>query len=194
MRNVSVMFEVSEEVYDNIVTPFKKSKMLGKLMASLLTGYLEEEDIREYIDEEIEGMHKASVDTVSEIFENMQESLAAMGIFANEAKSTNDRGRKYFKKQAEGINVEKSPETGINSEEFKTVQSDIADIKQQMSELKEFLVALSKNGIKVEESDKEDEMEEIEEDEIEENAPTEEEKHAASSIISGLLSGNSITF
>ena len=87
------MSEVSEDVYTNLVEPFKKNKMLGKLMASLLKGYLEEDEIRGYIDQEIEGMHKASVDVVSSLFENMQESLASMGIYTAEAQSNAESGR-----------------------------------------------------------------------------------------------------
>ena len=184
MRNVSVMFEVSEEVYDNIVTPFKKSKMLGKLMASLLTGYLEDDDIREYIDEEIEGMHK----------EGMQESLAAMGIFSGEAKSNMERGEKYFRNKAESIHAEKpNASDGVSSEALKEVKEGVDDIRQQMAVLKDLLMSLSKSGIVL--SDEEDikEAEGEPESPAEDNIPSEEEKKEASNIIANILSGNSFT-
>lgn len=194
MRNVSVMFEVSEEVYDNIVTPFKKSKMLGKLMASLLTGYLEDDDIREYIDEEIEGMHKASVDTLNTLFEGMQESLAAMGIFSGEAKSNMERGEKYFRNKAESIHAEKpNASDGVSSEALKEVKEGVDDIRQQMAVLKDLLMSLSKSGIVL--SDEEDikEAEGEPESPAEDNIPSEEEKKEASNIIANILSGNSFT-
>lgn len=185
-RNVSVMFEVSEEVYDNIVTPFKKNKMLGKLMASLLTGYLEEEEIRSYVDTEIEGMHKASVDVVSSLFEGMQESLASMGIFTEEAKGTAERGKKYFKEKSESV-------PNVSSPEVNEMKQDISNIKEQMQEIKDLITNLSKQGVTVVPTSEVSE-EAIREDVAENNTPTDEEKKVASSIISGMLTGNAVTF
>lgn len=184
-RNVSVMFEVSEDVYTNLVEPFKKNKMLGKLMASLLKGYLEEDEIRGYIDQEIEGMHKASVDVVSSLFENMQESLASMGIYTAEAQSTSESGRKFFKDKQEDF-AKGNPE--VKQEEITKMQKDIDGIKSQVSEIKELILSLSKGGVSF--SKVEPEEEHSTNPVVKKDEPTEEDKKAAKNIMSSILSGN----
>lgn len=184
-RNVSVMFEVSEDVYTNLVEPFKKNKMLGKLMASLLKGYLEEDEIRGYIDQEIEGMHKASVDVVSSLFENMQESLASMGIYTAEAQSTSESGRKFFKEKQEDF-AKGNPE--VKQEEITKMQKDIDGIKSQVLEIKELILSLSKGGVSF--SKVEPEEEHSTNSVVKKDEPTEEDKKAAKNIMSSILSGN----
>ena len=184
-RNVSVMFEVSEDVYTNLVEPFKKNKMLGKLMASLLKGYLEEDEIRGYIDQEIEGMHKASVDVVSSLFENMQESLASMGIYTAEAQSTSESGRKFFKDKQEDF-AKGNPE--VKQEEITKMQKDIDGIKSQVLEIKELILSLSKGGVSF--SKVEPEEEHSTNSVVKKDEPTEEDKKAAKNIMSSILSGN----
>lgn len=185
-RNVSVMFEVNEEVYDNLVVPFKKNKMLGKLMASLLKGYLEEEDIRGYIDEEIEGMHKASVDVVSSLFENMQESLASMGIYTAEAQSTSEKGRKFFKEKQEGFSENNSTST-MDKEEVSEMKKDINDLKSQISEVKDLILGLTKSGVSFSRVEPKTEAPAPVQEKAE---PTDEERKVAKNIMSSILSGN----
>lgn len=188
-RNVSVMFEVSDTVYDNLVLPFKKNKLLGKLMATLLTGYLEEEEIRGYIDEEIQGMHKASVDVVSTLMEGMQESLASMGIFTEEAKSVSDSGRSYFKDKRKFYSTSTEEDRKENVD-VASLKKDVSELKDQMSEMLDIIKSLSNGEVIISSATEEfsDVGEEI--PNIDSDEPTEEDKEMASSMISAFMTGN----
>lgn len=180
-KRVSVMFEVSDEVYDNLVNPFKKSKMLSKLMSTLLTGYLECQEVRDYVDVEIEGMHKASVDVVSNLMQGMQESLAAMGIYTDEAKSLSDQGKSYFKDQQMGAKPSNpNPNVNISNQDLDDLKEQITSMKSSISEL----VQLIKEG-----SFAPKHQEDITVAEPDKDIVSEEDRNKASSIISDFLIG-----
>lgn len=195
MRKVSIMVDVPDEVYNNLIEPFKKNKMLSKLLNALLMGYLSEDSVRGYIDDVLDGAHQQSLSEVEDMFENMQSSLANLGVYAKELKSTTKRGSDYFnnpesKPARESVS---SQSEGVNSKEFKAVREDVSNLKNEVKEILSLVRSLAKNGVVLADETSEPDLKEVEIQEEEEDTSA-EDKARADSVMSALLSGNGMSF
>ena len=131
MRRTSVMLEVSDEIYSQLVEPMKKNKSFAKLIASLLDGYLNDEYVRSFAEDGIVEMRKASVSQLDSTIERMQESLSNMGFFTDELQSVATSAHSHFKSKAEA----QSKVVGENTVQQPTEYgNEIAELKEQMSE------------------------------------------------------------
>ena len=193
MRKVSIMVDVPDEVYNNLIEPFKKNKMLSKLLNALLMGYLSEDSVRGYIDDVLDGAHQQSLSEVEDMFENMQSSLANLGVYAKELKSTTKRGSDYFnnpesKSARESVS---SQGGGVDSKEFKAVREDVSNLKNEVKEILSLVRSLAKNEVVLADETSEPDLKEVE---IPEEDTSAEDKARADSIMSALLSGNGMSF
>ena len=104
MRRTSVLLEFSENVYDSLVEPLKKSKSFSKFVSVLVTGYLNDPYIKAYADGNLDDYKKAYVEAFDDQLDEMSESLANMGFFADALESVSAGGKDHFaekKKKAE---------------------------------------------------------------------------------------------
>lgn len=104
MRRTSVLLEFSENVYDSLVEPLKKSKSFSKFVSALVTGYLNDPYIKAYADGNLDDYKKAYVEAFDDQLDEMSESLANMGFFADALESVSAGGKNHFaekKKKAE---------------------------------------------------------------------------------------------
>lgn len=104
MRRTSVLLEFSENVYDSLVEPLKKSKSFSKFVSALVTGYLTDPYIKAYADGNLDDYKKAYVEAFDDQLDEMSESLANMGFFADALESVSAGGKDHFaekKKKAE---------------------------------------------------------------------------------------------
>lgn len=104
MRRTSVLLEFSENVYDSLVEPLKRSKSFSKFVSALVTGYLTDPYIRAYADGNLDDYKKAYVAAFDDQLDEMSESLANMGFFADALESVSAGGKDHFaekKKKAE---------------------------------------------------------------------------------------------
>ena len=104
MRRTSVLLEFSENVYDSLVEPLKKSKSFSKFVSALVTGYLNDPYIKAYADGNLDDYKKAYVEAFDDQLDEMSESLANMGFFADALESVSAGGKDHFaekKKKAE---------------------------------------------------------------------------------------------
>ena len=137
MRKTNIMVEFSEEVYDILVEPMKKNKSFSKLIAALVNGYLNDAYVRAYADDTLDDLRRASVDAFNESLDSMSESLSNMGLFTDELESTASLGKKKFKEKAEkyGREYQKEGYSKNSSEGEKSDNSEIKELKKQMSEM-----------------------------------------------------------
>lgn len=194
MRKTSILLEVSDEVFTGIVEPFKKNKMLAKLVASLLNGYISDPNVRRFADGELDGMHKASVSAVGELFADMEDSLASLGIFTDELKYTTQSGQDIFSEQVRTTQSTIEENKELESIEYEKLHEEIGELRSQVKELKEFVTEVLSSGAVQTPSQgySEEPVQVIEEPEIEEpedDAPTEEQKAMAHNTMAALLSG-----
>lgn len=152
MKRTNILVEVSDNIYDSVVTPHKKAKTFSKLIATLLKGYIENEYIRAYAEDTLDDMHKASVDALDEVIGNMQQSLASMGLYNDELKETTESGMTYFGEKAQSAHTQDNKEVvelRENVEELKTQNAEI------LSMLKQFMESGASVGINTEVKPKE---------------------------------------
>lgn len=79
------MVDVSEEVYDTVVVPFKKSRKFSELINSLLTGYLKDNYVASYVEGTLDTLKNESARSLDEAIESMNQSFAMVGMLADEA-------------------------------------------------------------------------------------------------------------
>ena len=79
------MVDVSDEVYDTVVVPFKKSRKFSELINSLLTGYLKDNYVASYVEGTLDTLKNESARSLDEAIESMNQSFAMVGMLADEA-------------------------------------------------------------------------------------------------------------
>lgn len=114
MRRTTILVEVDDNVYTELVEPMKKAKTFSRLVATLLTGYLSDGYIQAYADNTLEDFHKASIGALNDVVESMKAGLSDLGLFTEEIEASAQSGYSKFKKKAEeqAKEVENGPPLG----------------------------------------------------------------------------------
>lgn len=153
MKKTNVFLEVDDKVYNTVVEPHKRAKTFSRLIAALLKGYIEDEYVRAYGDDMVDDLRKASVDSLDTALDEMQESLANIGLFTDELQMVNNNGNSFFSKKTEDYkeNVEKtekyfkqdvveSPKSNEKTEkdvETEKLREEMDLMRRQMTEMYE---------------------------------------------------------
>lgn len=135
-KKVNVMAEVSQEVYDTVVVPHKRSKTFTSVIETLIEGYYSNVYIRSFVDDSLEGEQQQSSDVLNEIINNMHQGLANMGVYTDEMKSNSQDGIDAFGKKAEETKKEMED---INAQEIKSVKESVEELKNQTEEIMSML-------------------------------------------------------
>lgn len=143
MKKTNILVEVDDDLYENIVLPYKKKKSFGKLVVQLLTAYYENESIYSYINGAIDEMHDEAKEELLKDLQSMANSLNSLGMLQNEAEVTVDNGFSEFKdfgNTANTVNTEDYNESNhtpeITKEDVVNIVNDsLKDIKSMLDEL-----------------------------------------------------------
>ena len=145
MRKTNVFLEVDDRVYDAVVEPHKKAKTFAKLVASLLTGYIEDEYIRSYCDGCVEDMRKATIGDLDDALDSMASSLANIGLYTEELNMLGRKGMKTFSdagsKKSEPTpephqqNAKKDAEVEALNREVESMRTQNEEIRNQNIEI-----------------------------------------------------------
>ena len=127
MRRTSVMIEVEDTVYSGLVEPHKKNKTFAKLISSLLNGYLQDGYIRAYVDDDFEEVRRAVVGSFADSVDEMESTLANMGLFSDELGARSQAG--YHKFQQRRFQQEEELEKGPNIQN-KSVETPSSNQKE----------------------------------------------------------------
>ena len=148
MRKTNVFLEVDDRVYDAVVEPHKKAKTFAKLVASLLTGYIEDEYIRSYCDGCVEDMRKATIGDLDDALDSMASSLANIGLYTEELDMVGKKGMKAFSnasKKAEPVSEPVKEDTHRDAEvealnrEVESMRTQNEEIRNQNAEIMSML-------------------------------------------------------
>lgn len=128
MKRTSVLLEFSDGVYDTLVEPLKKNRAFSKFLSALVDGYISDPYIRAFADGNLDEFKKASVAAFDEQLDEMSESLANMGFFADELEAMSAGGKAHFTNKAK---QHSQPSTAFHSkpEEVSSDETDNKDIK-----------------------------------------------------------------
>ena len=137
------MVDVSDEVYDTVVVPFKKSRKFSELINSLLTGYLKDNYVASYVEGTLDTLKNESARSLDEAIESMNQSFAMVGMLTDEASDMMSNGidavkvrerEKGVVGQKERIDSESSKED--NKENVKEgLLKEIDELKKQNNEM-----------------------------------------------------------
>lgn len=140
------MIEVSEDLYNEIVEPYKKRKGFGKLVVQLLEAYRTNESIYSYINGTIDGLESEATEELLKDLNNMAQSLNMFGVYQNQAEVVIDEGQRAFNEfsnqaredssRFEASPREKSEDKPLTKEDVISIVNDsVSDMKNMLEEL-----------------------------------------------------------
>lgn len=144
MRKTNVFLEVDDRVYDTVVEPHKKAKTFAKLVASLLTGYIEDDYIRSYCDGCVEDMRKATIGDLDDALDSMASSLANIGLYTEELNMLGKKGMKTFSEASRKSeptpeptqkSVKRDAEVEALNREVESMRTQNEEIRNQNTEI-----------------------------------------------------------
>ena len=143
------MIEVSEDLYNEVVEPYKKKKGFGRLVVQLLEAYRTNDSIYSYINGTMDGLENEATEELLKDLNNMAQSLNMFGVLHGQAEVVIDEGKRAFddfSNQANedvgkfsGASVpprqEEAKETLTKEDVVSIVNDSISDIKDMLKEL-----------------------------------------------------------
>lgn len=147
MKKTNVMIEVPEDVYDEVVVPFKQKKSFGKLVAQLLCAYYSNDSIYSYINGTFDELENEATEELLKDLNSMTQSLGIMGMFASQAEAVIENGQKEFEEV--GSRTEKDIKEYSSSLDGKGVltREDVKDIvNESISDIRDMLQSILSGG------------------------------------------------
>ena len=143
-RKVNIMVDVSEEVYDTIVEPYKRNKKFSKLIETLLLGCMENDGVAEYVEGKFSSYYKQANHAFNGAVGSMMSSLAMVGIMADTASEMMEDGKRAVKlddgvKVINGPSPEKPEEDAKLEKEIKELRRENQDTREKLQEVTEIL-------------------------------------------------------
>lgn len=143
-RKVNIMVDVSEEVYDTIVEPYKRNKKFSKLIETLLLGCMENDGVAEYVEGKFSSYYKQANHAFNGAVGSMMSSLAMVGIMADTASEMMEDGKRAVKlddgvKVINGPSQEKTEEDAKLEKEIKELRRENQDTREKLQEVTEIL-------------------------------------------------------
>lgn len=144
-RKVNIMVDVSEEVYDTIVEPYKRNKKFSKLIETLLLGCMENDGVAEYVESKFSSYYKQANHAFNGAVGSMMSSLAMVGIMADTASEMMEDGKRAVKlddgvKVINGPSPEKPEEDAKLENEIKELRRENQDTREKLQEVTEMLM------------------------------------------------------
>lgn len=148
MKKTNVMIEVSEDLYNEVVEPYKKKKGFGKLVVQLLEAYRTNDSIYSYINGTMDGLESEATEELLKDLNNMAQSLNMFGVLHNQAEVVIDEGKRTFNDFSNQANEDinkfgsgnvppkEEPKETLTKEDVVSIVNDsISDIKSMLKDL-----------------------------------------------------------
>jgi len=146
MKKTNVMIEVSEDLYDEVVHPYKKQKGFGKLVVQLLEAYRTNDSIYSYINGTMDKLEDEATQELIKDLNSMTQSLNMFGTFQNQAEVIIDEGQRTFDSFSEKANEDTSKFTSNNMQKETLTRDDVVSIvNESVSEIRGMLEKLLEN-------------------------------------------------
>lgn len=162
MKKTNVMIEVSDDLYNDIVEPYKKRRRFGRLIVELLEAYRTNDVIYSYINGTIDGLDSDATDMLLKDLDSMQDSLSMLGALQNQAEVVIDEGNKAFNsflntgKEDVDLNFINNDDKKVKDENTLTKEDVINIVNDSMSDIKSMLESILAKGVSVDNSSNND--------------------------------------
>lgn len=168
-RKVSIMVDVDEALYTEVIEPHKKNRSFSKLILKLLEGYQQDEYVNAYGNDVVAELQAEADNAFQASIDSMKATMINMEILKEEAEMTSEEGIDSFNtgEFRAGSGVSTDMGDGLGSERLQRIEDEICEMKKSnaevMSALNLILGKLDGVGTREPEKvvEKEDEKEEV---------------------------------
>lgn len=165
---MSIIFD-DVTMYNEFITPLKANKELGAFVLKLLTAYYYNDNVRALIDADISDSESAeSSPGTNDYLEKVRNTFFVMNSFIDSAKGSIDEGIKNMQSFADSFSSSEDTHTdfgrpvlnltvpseiqpkaepvSVNDNKDDSTKAELEDLKQDISELKNLVRALTSGG------------------------------------------------
>lgn len=169
-RKVSIMVDVDEALYTEVIEPHKKNRSFSKLILKLLEGYQQDEYVNAYGNDVVAELQAEADNAFQASIDSMKATMINMEILKEEAEMTSEEGIDSFKtgEFRSGSGVETDMGDGLGSERLQRIEDEICEMKKSNAEVMSALnLILGKlDGVEVGTKEPEKAVEKEEEKEV----------------------------
>lgn len=136
-RKVSIMVDVDEALYTEVIEPHKKNRSFSKLILKLLEGYQQDEYVNAYGNDVVAELQAEADNAFQASIDSMKATMINMEILKEEAEMTSEEGIDSFKtgEFRAGSESEEEAKEGLGSERLQRIEDEICEMKKSNAEV-----------------------------------------------------------
>ena len=136
-RKVSIMVDVDEALYTEVIEPHKKNRSFSKLILKLLEGYQQDEYVNAYGNDVVAELQAEADNAFQASIDSMKATMINMEILKEEAEMTSEEGIDSFKtgEFRAGSGIETDMGDGLGSERLQRIEDEICEMKKSNAEV-----------------------------------------------------------
>lgn len=136
-RKVSIMVDVDEALYTEVIEPHKKNRSFSKLILKLLEGYQQDEYVNAYGNDVVAELQAEADNAFQASIDSMKATMINMEILKEEAEMTSEEGIDSFNtgEFREGSESGEKAEEGLGSERLQRIEDEICEMKKSNAEV-----------------------------------------------------------
>lgn len=136
-RKVSIMVDVDEALYTEVIEPHKKNRSFSKLILKLLEGYQQDEYVNAYGNDVVAELKAEADNAFQASIDSMKATMINMEILKEEAEMTSEEGIDSFNtgEFRAGSESEEEAKEGLGSERLQRIEDEICEMKKSNAEV-----------------------------------------------------------
>ena len=136
-RKVSIMVDVDEALYTEVIEPHKKNRSFSKLILKLLEGYQQDEYVNAYGNDVVAELQTEADNAFQASIDSMKATMINMEILKEEAEMASEEGIDSFNtgEFRAGSESEEKAEEGLGSERLQRIEDEICEMKKSNAEV-----------------------------------------------------------
>lgn len=140
-RKVSIMVDVDEALYTEVIEPHKKNRSFSKLILKLLEGYQQDEYVNAYGNDVVAELQAEADNAFQASIDSMKATMINMEILKEEAEMTSEEGIDSFKTgefragSESEVGTGAGEEEGLGSERLQRIEDEICEMKKSNAEV-----------------------------------------------------------
>lgn len=138
-RKVSIMVDVDEALYTEVIEPHKKNRSFSKLILKLLEGYQQDEYVNAYGNDVVAELQAEADSAFQASIDSMKATMINMEILKEEAEMTSEEGIDSFNtgefRAGSGSSAETDMGDGLGSERLQRIEDEICEMKKSNAEV-----------------------------------------------------------
>ena len=136
-RKVSIMVDVDEALYTEVIEPHKKNRSFSKLILKLLEGYQQDEYVNAYGNDVVAELQAEADNAFQASIDSMKATMINMEILKEEAEMTSEEGIDSFNTGEFRAGSEAGTDAGeeLGSERLQRIEEEIYEMKKSNAEV-----------------------------------------------------------